>query len=552
MAGNRGKGKEKEKGTKRVNVKEMLAKNRKEKEEQERRRIKQITLPQQLMSVTDTSVEVYKVSMFARVWFRENSNVNEVLDKYIIRRKIENPCKNSYLNTVIRSVMKAKHVRFFPFNTFQFNSIESHLTAKLLLKYPKIATVEDLVEVNNFFTQERIHHCAISMEANNPLYTDIKEIIDKAREDFGAENLRGNQNNALPKALRKHYKRTKTAININLQTTTVQELNAISNFDEIVLEEAKKCDIDENLDVFADAVLSQFQNNPAFRISKEKFVVLPKYNLLGNYITPEQERIISKDCTKFYYKTNAFDVLRPLKDEFGKDIDLSINPKLRKQKIRKKFFMLYAKQRHRNMPPFENLYWKDNDEEEEEEADEMEPLVVDEPSSPIQQSPLITAAYVQRKVFERNEETSNDENSKDSTVVELIAVSSTSTANKTPDEVIVPVEVTKRMALVDFKRKIVGTTTDQMEFIKIVSSCQAFMIGLNNHVKKELPDNVEEIFQMENNARRRSLMNFILFHLVNAPNVLRDIINQNCPEEVKKNALEKLDFLLFPELQGNY
>lgn len=530
MAGNRGK------GTKQISVKEHFS----------------ITLPTQLLYETDTSVDVQHVSRFARVWFRENSNVNEVLDKYIIRRKIENPCKNSYLNTVIRSVMKAKHVRFFPFNTFQFNSIESHLTAKLLLKYPKIATVEDLAEVNNFFTQERIHHCAISMEANNPLYTDIKEIIDKAREDFGAENLRGNQNNALPKALRKHYKRTKTAINVNLQTTTVQELNAISNFEEIVLEEAKKCDIDENLDVFADAVLSQFQNNPAFRISKEKFVVLPKYNLLGNYITPEQERIISKDCTKFYYKTNAFDVLRPLKDEFGKDIDLSINPKLRKQKIRKKFFMLYAKQRHRNMPPFENLYWKDNDEEEEEEADEMEPLVVDEPSSPIQQSPLITAAYVQRKVFERNEETSNDENSKDSTVVELIAVSSTSTANKTPDEVIVPVEVTKRMALVDFKRKIVGTTTDQMEFIKIVSSCQAFMIGLYNHVKKELPDNVEEIFQMENNVRRRSLMNFILFHLVNAPNVLRDIINQNCPEDVKKNALEKLDFLLFPELQGNY
>ena len=69
------------------------------------------------------------------------------------------------------------------------------------------------------------------MEANNPLYADIKELIDKAREDFGAENLRGNQNNALPKALKKHYERTKTAKNINLQTATVQMLNEISNFE---------------------------------------------------------------------------------------------------------------------------------------------------------------------------------------------------------------------------------------------------------------------------------------------------------------------------------
>jgi hypothetical protein len=221
----------------------------------------------------------YEVSMKARVWLRENSNIDEVLDKHFEVMKVQNPNRNFYMGCVIRASLDTHLKKKFPYNTFKFHSTDAEIIGKFLILHPDIKEEPDMQSALAFFQSKNVKLCMVEMGHNNELHDKIKNYLNGKRAKYGSEKLNLYHRDALHIVLSDYYESTSTAINLNIHNLTVEEMCEISNFEKIVRNDMKIKDFtDDMFEYYAEYLLNVFKYQPDIRLSYLSFVLKPKYN----------------------------------------------------------------------------------------------------------------------------------------------------------------------------------------------------------------------------------------------------------------------------------
>jgi hypothetical protein len=284
-----------------------------------------------------------------------------VLDKYVEIKKEHYP-KSLFLDGMIRCVTNEASRVIYPYNTFKFNSLKDEITAKLLLMHPAIEELPDLEKVEEFYAANRLKHCAVQMNFNNPLHADIEKKVEAKREKYGPKSLEHYKNVAFNNVARKFYESRRMVEYFDLQTITLEEMCAISNFEERAI---RFVGIErDEFETYGEPLLDLYRQDPKSRFKDKKFLIKPRFYLLCNYISLEQEELIITDYRTFYKKTNANEILRECQEDFSKNLDPSLTPEQVKKKARERFYLHYLRLPERNMPPFHDLYIIPDEEEE--------------------------------------------------------------------------------------------------------------------------------------------------------------------------------------------
>lgn len=338
----------------------------KEQQKEEENRLKVIAYLLNANNITKTGVS-YHVSTFAKVWFRDNSNINETLDKYIEVKKIKNPRKDSYLPSIIRWVTSDTVARTkYPTNMFRFSSVRGEIIGKYLLMHPNIKNMEDFNDAMNFQSKNQVKFCHIDMTMKNDLHKDSCEFLQQKLSKCGYEKLPSYCIQAVDSAMQSFYEKNNLIENKQINDLSVDDLEEISNFEHVVKKEMQNFNIDANIlekyyHSCAKKHLKLLQQHPDILVFDNHFRVHPKFNLTTYNITKEQEKIISIDMNKFYGFTNAKDILHTEKRKLSFGVDQNLERQERSLILKRKLFFKYIRKRNKALPPFNHLRWCKND-----------------------------------------------------------------------------------------------------------------------------------------------------------------------------------------------
>ncbi|KAL7045537.1 hypothetical protein ACKWTF_002252 [Chironomus riparius] len=312
-----------------------------------------------LLNSNDLTQETnYTVSVMAKVYFRDHSNINEVLDRYLERENITNVNKEIYLSAMIRHVISYSRIRRdYPFNMFKFASDCHETIGKFLLKYFEIKSNEDLGEANLYLSRTNLMHCQVSMDLNNKFRHDEEEYINQMREKVGYKNLKQFLCIASNHALRQYYLEHNLFVKYYIDDISLKEMCEISTIKRMTKRDMNQKGIPESaFDECLDSVFQALKCNRGLVISLEGFYIFPKYLLIINNLTSEQEHIVTERMDRFYSYTNAKDLLAIYK----KNITLSNesdDPVTNRKERRKLFYLKYIRLVDKKQYPFNNLLW---------------------------------------------------------------------------------------------------------------------------------------------------------------------------------------------------
>lgn len=264
----------------------------------------------------------YSVSLMARHWISEHSNLNEIVSAYFEQLPQKDLPKSSYVGIVIRSVMSSpsrKLTRIF--RNFKFDCTKSELIARTLLSNPNIATEQDLEEFYKFNNERQLMLCEISLGNNNPVHDDAKKFIEEKRKKQEKVGRPFFQLSQLEWALkRKEYLRQNIIQEIYIRSLTVSGFEEISNFKSICERDMRKKEIDEkNYKKHAKNLLQAFKTVQGAFLLYPYFVIDPRYDLITNIMNDEQQNTVAESYDLFYRRTNAREVLRRLADRTSKN-----------------------------------------------------------------------------------------------------------------------------------------------------------------------------------------------------------------------------------------
>ncbi|XP_070496739.1 uncharacterized protein [Chironomus tepperi] len=318
----------------------------------------------------------YTVSIMAKIYFRDHSNINEILDRYLEREKITNVNKDNYLASIIRFVISYQRMRRdYPFNMFKFESDYHESVGKYLLRHYEIKSNEDLQKANVFLVQNNIMHCQVSLNINNKFRNDEQEYINRKQKKVGFQNLKPFLRIGTDHALRIYNQEHNLFKKYHIDDISFEEMCEISTIERMTRRNMAKEEIDESeFDNCVQSVFKAFKVNRGLAITSEGFYIFPQYLLIINNLTPEQELIVTERMDRFYAYTNAKDLLAINK----KNIHLSnesADPVINRKERRKLFYLKYIRLVDKKQPPFNNLLWIKNEEAPNDNHLESEPGV---------------------------------------------------------------------------------------------------------------------------------------------------------------------------------
>lgn len=468
----------------------------------------------------------YEISTMARVHFRTTSNINDVLDKFIEKNNYQKYNKNFFLVTMIRCVMNEKYRIHYPYNIFKFNTLHDEVIGKFLLIHPGIENTEDLDKANEFYARYRLKHCSVQMELNNPLHGDIKKVIDAKNEKHGPQNLIYYNRWAFNSVLRKFYQSKGMIEYMDLQTITLDEMCEISNFEERIIRTVgcNKADFEQ----YGQAALDLFRDEPEQRFTDKKLLIKPRICLLCNYIKPEQEALLVLDINSFYKKTNATELLRQNKDDFSYNLDPQLTLKQKSQKLRERFYLQYLRQAHRNMPPFHELYIK----EERETFDaELTPQPADITPTKV--------TYRQRQLCAKN------------SVTEIVPNIPTSSGSSSTEPTVIENEnVEQTVEKEDFQMPQIEMiiedllqnpepTMSEMQLVVMLARSPNTLLIVRESIKSQFRNIFDAMWSEE--RKRPTLVHYVLYFVKKNPQPFRVLLEKTLSEDLKANALKLFD-----------
>ncbi|KAG5677578.1 hypothetical protein PVAND_007327 [Polypedilum vanderplanki] len=301
-----------------------------------------------------------EISIQAKSYYLEHSNIHEIFQKYLDDRNLNYASNRAgHLNQVIRAVTSTTNSkRKYPFNEFKWNSIDDEMIAKELLMHPSVSSNDDVNEMKTFYKNNDIKFCAINMAVNNDLFKNSKEFLDVKRKKYSSKNLLSQYQHATNFALEKYFRESNTQKIYELKEITVEEMCMISTFEKCVCKELKIDNItqeNENLLMTAMKIkLQKLRNSPELLYNDSNFSVKPQYILRSNNITPQQERFLARKRERLYEYSNAKWCLLMNKQFFPSNLD---DPRERDKERQKNFYLEYLRSKDRRRPPFHNLLW---------------------------------------------------------------------------------------------------------------------------------------------------------------------------------------------------
>jgi hypothetical protein len=305
------------------------------------------------------------ISNYARVWFREHSNINDILNKFIETFGYRNPNKAAFLNQIIRAVTSsAKARREFPFNEFKYDSVDNELIGRYLLMHPQMNTTVDLQDTIEFHSDSGIKLSRVDMTINNKFGDDCKNFIEKKRRKHGSEKLPVYFYRAPDFALETYYREHSCQELYDLQTITLEELCDISTFKRSV---RKSLPDDTPSSIIASTMetkLEMWRESPEMIDEDGYFVVHPKFVFIINNITSEQSKLLKKSQERFYSCSNARNCALENKRFIPagnppQKIPPSDDPVERKKEREHNFYLMYVRTNaeNRRKPPFHWMLW---------------------------------------------------------------------------------------------------------------------------------------------------------------------------------------------------
>lgn len=318
----------------------------------------------------------YHCSTMARVWFRQHSNLDEIVEAHMKKITVKIHPTESYTNAVIRTVTSAPlRKNDVPYNRFRFDSPANEIISRTLLTNPRIRTQPDLDEFIKFQNKYQLKLLEVPMYVNNAAHEDAQNFIKEKRKKSTGDCLIFQRSSLYWWIQRKYYEREDIIEDVYIRNLSLEQLESISNFKKVCLKMMEHDDINE-YKTYADVMLHSFKTVPGASLIHPQFAVHPRYNLICNIMTVEQQHAIADNYRWFYDRTNA-----------GK-----IHKRLQDGSTRAEFHERYRSRDDydRKLPPFHNMYYMRQDDEGERE-EEHHP------------EPQMTYANV-RERFVRNEE----------------------------------------------------------------------------------------------------------------------------------------------------
>lgn len=321
----------------------------------------------EILPVTPTEDNVradqsYHCSTMARVWFRQHSNLDEILQAHMKKVVVMDHPIESYTSAIIRAVTSAPLRKYDgPYCRFRFDSPANEIIGRTLLTNPRIRTEPDLEEFIKFQNKHQLKLLEIPLYVNNTAHEDaIKYIEDKkklAKTDVCPNFTNSSLFNSI---LRKYYEREDLMQDIFIQNITVEQLESISNFRKVCLKLMEKEPENVSYEMFALLLLESFQTVPGASHIHPQFAAHPQYNLICNIMTVEQQHAVADSYRWFYDRTNAGKIHKRLQDGSTRE------EFHRRYRVRDDY--------ERKMPPFHNMYYVGSDDEEG-DAEDPEPQV---------------------------------------------------------------------------------------------------------------------------------------------------------------------------------
>jgi len=189
--------------------------------------------PYLLVSNDITKETKFQVSTMATAHFRDHSNINEILDRYLERENIVNANKEDYFSAIIRHVIYYSRRRDYPFNMFKFESEYHECIGKFLLINHNIHSHDDLRESNLFLHQNNIRHCQVSMDINNKFRVDEQEYIHRRIERVGYQNLKQYLSMGTDHAIRQYNQEHKVFQKYYIDEISLEEMCKISTLERL-------------------------------------------------------------------------------------------------------------------------------------------------------------------------------------------------------------------------------------------------------------------------------------------------------------------------------
>jgi len=293
----------------------------------------------------DNADPTYDVSMMARVFFREFSNINHILDEFVKKYNFEMELKAQHIGTVMRvCVSDPKRKLVFPYNEFKFVSRTAEATGKILLSNPNIRIEPDKQDYFRFLNANNLKHCSVSMTNDNELHKYAQQYLDWKQSQFGSKEMSYYQTVVLDRAEKRWRIMNHKAKIVWLENVTVAELCEISNYEPIIRQLMQEQNIPEDaFDECAIEMLDAFRFDYSRRSFFVKVVTDPKHVLIINTMDARQEAKIAKDQLHFYKRSNAKKVFASLQD--GSTME--------------DFYQLYVSKvgQDRKLPPFHTLHY---------------------------------------------------------------------------------------------------------------------------------------------------------------------------------------------------
>ena len=357
--------KKKKQAPKQANIKEMFVNKRRAEMDvaDDNEDYKRIKISPYLLNSNDITQETdYPVSIMAKVYFREHSNINEVLDRYLEREKRTNVDKDTFLSTIIRHAISYKRFkRDYPFNLFAFESDYHECIGKFLLKHYEIKTNENLRDANIFLSQENLMHCQISMDFNNKFRSDEQEYINRKREKVGYQHVKPFLRIGTDHALRKYKEEHNLLEKYHIKDMSLEDMCRVTNIEYLTkIEMDKKKVPKSSYNECLEGVFEAFKKNPSIAITNEKFYVFPHYLFIINDLTPKQEFLVTERKDRFYAYTNAKDLLAIYKKYIHLPNE-STDPVVNTEERQRLFYLKYIRMIDKKQAPFNYLLWTKDD-----------------------------------------------------------------------------------------------------------------------------------------------------------------------------------------------
>jgi hypothetical protein len=356
---------------KQTTIEEMLKKKRPNEDDEDYDRINVTAYLMKHNNITQTTT--YDVSTMAKVYFRDHSNIDEVLDRYMEQKEFVNANKEHYLPGLIQlAISDYRSRRNYPLNMFKFESDYHESIAKFLLMHPGIATHEDLQETNFFLVQNGITHCQVSMDLNNKFRDDEQEYINRKKERVGYQNLKQFLRMGSDHALRQYNQKHNLLKRFHIDEITLEEMCEISTIERLVRLDMKRKKTSESLfEGCINAVFKALKDERDLVLTLDGFYVHPQYLLITNNLTLEQEQAVTERKDLFYAYTNAKDLLALNRRHFpvsNENADAITKRTERRRNFWFHFIRLIDKKQH----PFNNLLWTKEDSDDEYSSDDSQ------------------------------------------------------------------------------------------------------------------------------------------------------------------------------------